>query len=379
MAKTANQTKRQLSIKDENTRTIGKLAKTIREEPIALYLGSGVSKGSDIPLWKELVARLYVRAVAGNWTGIWEPLPNYLSALGEWTVENSKDSPEILSQKIAMHFSRETSLRDELRKALYADWMTGTSKTISPTQIAKKIQKNSTLAAIKRLLDLSVDAKRSAVYAIVTYNYDDLIERLTQNDPSPFVAMFKSEHVGVQSTRPCLHVHGYLPPLDDPTPSGSKLIFTEAEYHDASNEPYSWSNLCQIECMARYPGLMIGLSLTDRNMRRLMRALKSTPLKKPLYAILTKPEINQPDQAALDKIHQRAIDILESGLPGAAKKGERRDTQIKEIFSKMAEQETAMQRAVLKDLGINPIIVDRSEIGTTIDSIINEAAQTRID
>ena len=110
-----------------------------------------------------------------------------------------------------------------------------------------------------------------------------------------------------------------------------------------------------------------------------MRALKSTPLKKPLYAILTKPEINQPDQAALDKIHQRAIDILESGLPGAAKKGERRDTQIKEIFSKMAEQETAMQRAVLKDLGINPIIVDRSEIGTTIDSIINEAAQTRID
>jgi hypothetical protein len=377
MTRKSNQTKRQLSIEDENKRAIDQLAKTIRQEPIALYLGSGVSKGSDIPLWKELVARLYVKAIAGNWNGIWEPLPNYLSALGEWTVENSKDSPEVLSQKIATHFKRGTTLREELRQALYADWMSGRSKEISETLIAMKIQKNSTLSAIKRLLDLSVDESRSAVNAIVTYNYDDLIERLTQNDPSPFVAMFKSEQKIKPSSRSCLHVHGFLPPIDDSNSAGSRLIFTESEYHDASNEPYSWSNLSQIECMARHPGLMIGLSLTDRNMRRLLRAINATPLKKPLYAILTTPEINEPDQAALNKIHERAIDILKAGLPGAAKKDERRDTQIRSIFSKMTEQDTTMQRAVLKDLGIRPIIVDRIDIGTTIDSIIRAVAQTR--
>jgi len=67
-------------------------------------------------------------------------------------------------------------------------------------------------------------------------------------------------------------VHGFLPEdqssyrdLDDST-----LVFSEEGYHRIYSEPYHWSNLVQLNTFRENNCLMIGLSMTDPNLRRLL-------------------------------------------------------------------------------------------------------------
>ena len=78
-------------------------------------------------------------------------------------------------------------------------------------------------------------------------------------------------------------------------------MFTEAQYHSQANRPYHWSNVVQIKMMSNTVGLMVGMSMSDRNVRRLLDALRRTPVRAELYAILQIPEV--PDLKA-DEVHQ---------------------------------------------------------------------------
>ena len=86
---------------------------------------------------------------------------------------------------------------------------------------------------------------------------------------------------------PVYHVHGYVPA--PPERGGSKpdeIVFTEDQYHRTAQDVYSWSNLIQLHAMTRSVGLMIGLSLADRNMRRLLDATTRAPMPGGNYALL---------------------------------------------------------------------------------------------
>jgi hypothetical protein len=57
-------------------------------------------------------------------------------------------------------------------------------------------------------------------------------------------------------------------------------------------------------------GLMIGLSLSDRNIRRLLDALGQSPLKRRIFALLKSPEKVRVKDSDADRIHHSAIKIL---------------------------------------------------------------------
>ncbi len=204
----------------------------------------------------------------------------------------------------------------------------------------------------------------------MTYNYDNLLELATEGSTCKFVPLWKSSAPLKEPARPIFHVHGYIPAQGDSSELES-IVFTEAQYHAAANDPYSWSNLCQIQCMSSSVGLMVGLSLTDSNMRRLLNALKITPLRKPSFALLKKPQWPVPGPSELDAIHQRAQEYWEK-LDGSGIKANRdRNEQMLEIINVVNQNEQANHAKMLEEFGITPIWFEEYEqVPEILDSIL---------
>jgi hypothetical protein len=111
---------------------------------------------------------------------------------------------------------------------------------------------------------------------------------------------------------PIFHVHGFVPAEQKKIDRrNAAIIFTEAQYNVVASDPYSWSNVVQLREMSSNVGLMIGLSLSDRNIRRLLDALGQSPLKPRIFALLKSPEKVRVKDSDADQIHHRAIKILE--------------------------------------------------------------------
>lgn len=48
------------------------------------------------------------------------------------------------------------------------------------------------------------------------------------------------------------------------------MIFSEENYHEVFSDPYHWSNLAQLTNFREKNCVMIGLSMTDPNLRQLL-------------------------------------------------------------------------------------------------------------
>ena len=160
---------------------------------------------------------------------------------------------------------------------------------------------------------------------------------------------------------PIFHPHGFLPPDLAVGSNEDEVIFTEEQYHRVSMDPYHWSNLIQLSSMSGTVGLMVGLSLSDRNIRRLLDSLASSPLPVRIYALLQAPHVELPDDEQSRLIHERALEIDERKRKssktnqGNGVKGTSYATQIRGIVEELSNRTKAQQEGVLKNMGIIPI------------------------
>jgi hypothetical protein len=368
------------------------LRRAFKEKKLTLFLGAGVSMGSKLPSWDKLVLLMYFNKISQEKMEGWRPYSNYLYAIAEWHLKNSTEPLEVTARKLRKHYkdSDQNLFIEDLYSTLYGNFMVN---GFPDPQIDKDFlrKNNATLKALAKLCESS----KKGVSAVLSYNYDSLFEMVLGN--LSHQTIFKPVKPEPEKL-PIYHVHGYVPLNPEQDGSQSEdIVFTEDQYHRIAENPYSWSNLVQLQLLSNTTGLMVGLSLSDRNMRRLLDAVQHSPINSLNYALLQEPDNSPPDDNILDQIHQKAKDYLrefeESGIkrdtpydgimfphPGykseypnikssrSGEKGPRYRVEIAGIIEQVKLIDKDQQEYVLKQMGIIPIWYKKH---TEIPGIIN--------
>lgn len=234
---------------------------------VSLLLGAGVSCSANLPSWDELISSLFI---------------TYL-------VNSSIDNEDLGSMnageyaEIIRHISRtfsEKYLKSALLSARYL--RTGFSTQDQDSKgFIRELQKNlynkekKESDLIKSIGKLCIPTRTGAkVRSIITYNFDNLIEQHLSNSNLKFRSIFLDNDKYSNEELPLYHVHGFIPENieleNDSSFEKMDLIFSEEGYHRMYSNPYHWSNLIQLSTLKENTCIMIGLSMDDPNLRRLL-------------------------------------------------------------------------------------------------------------
>lgn len=237
-----------------------------------LFLGAGVSAQWGLPAWKNLVLELLFEQTdeARRLSGVW---PHYRRALAEWLTEYFDYDPVILARVVKNDMRRRGARQGEpedearrrfldmVREHLYAGYR----------QVAaqRRLPKATTLDAIADLLRRA--APRRRVAAVVTFNFDDLLEQA-------LVKRKVRHHVVLDDRRrdatglPVVHPHGFLPMSGEPS---DNIVFTEDDYHRLTDSIFHWGLTRMVGYLREHTVLFVGLSMSDPSLRRLLDASHS--------------------------------------------------------------------------------------------------------
>jgi len=242
------------------------LARIIQVAPITLFLGAGVSESAGLPVWSELLRRICtVFFVHWEWQlnnakrakslvpprelsiAFWESF--------SWTpfAQQSADrfiqgSPLVAAQQIK-NCVRDIDWRYLVNKSLY----------YGPGGIIR----SPLFEALARLC-----AEPNAIQAVVNTNYDSLFARYLHENDVPFSVIWAAECKCRVGSLPLYHPHGYVKLDGGPV---APIVLAEEDYLLHSNQPYYWPNITQLSLLSRSTCIFLGHSLTDPNLRRLLR------------------------------------------------------------------------------------------------------------
>ncbi|MDT0651297.1 TIR domain-containing protein [Autumnicola edwardsiae] len=233
-------------IKRSYDKTYQSLAKALQAGKLTLICGAGVSIGAGIPSWNSLLLRLLESMMV-------KISNDHSISLKDVSVDEFQrrlgSSSLMIGKYLRSNLGKDFLL--ELRVSLYRSNPTSCELIDAIVELARP-QRNG------KPLD-----------SIITFNFDGLIEEnlATSN--------IKHKSVSAEGLRsnpaelPVYHVHGFLPRKGRITRE-TEIVFSEDSYHTQFIDPFSWSNLIQLNKLSQNNCLLIGLSLTDPNLRRLL-------------------------------------------------------------------------------------------------------------
>lgn len=248
--------------KQEREEIIDNLKLCYKKGQFSLFLGAGISSSAGMPDWNTLLNSLFVTYLTQEFDGD--------TAIGEQDIGelvqrlNSIDEPSALMA--ARYLRKGLSKRDGEAK-LFIEAVTKNLYKLRNSEFKMDSDLIRSIAAM--CLPRRTGAK---VKSVVTYNFDDLIERQLSNNAIHHRCIYTDNESYDPDELPIYHVHGFLPEerklfdgLDNST-----LVFSEEGYHQIYSDSYHWSNLVQLNSFRENTCLMVGLSMTDPNLRRLL-------------------------------------------------------------------------------------------------------------
>lgn len=260
------------------------LGAALRSGPATLVLGAGASASASLPDWRRLLIQI-CQVFYGHWRDeiqrgsatVARP-PNNLSIVfghaGEWWTDDvlamgeefARGDSILVAQQIK-NCIRDVDWYYLLRKALY------TSPDDRPIDTSHS-------ALLDRVACLC--SRVGEITSIINYNYDDVFEGYLNLHNVAYSVIWDCTQKPKRKTLPIYHTHGYLRRKGGPN---IRLILAESEYHEELAAPYSWGNLIQTAKLTSTTCLFVGTSLTDPNLRRLLRST-SMVRSRPHYAFL---------------------------------------------------------------------------------------------
>ncbi|WP_081843767.1 SIR2 family protein [Aeromonas taiwanensis] len=241
---------------------INKLKASYNKGQFSLFLGAGVSSSAGMPDWNTLLNSLFVTYLAKEFDNDIE--------IGE------KDIGDLVNRLNAVDEPSALMAARYLRKGLSKSDVKAKDFILAVTSNLYKLRNEDYIIdsdLIKSIASMCLPRRTGAkVKSVVTYNFDDLLERQLKKNTIHYRCIYTDKESYDPDELPIYHVHGFLPEdrksyegLDDST-----LVFSEEGYHQIYSDSYHWSNLVQLNSFRESNCLMVGLSMTDPNLRRLL-------------------------------------------------------------------------------------------------------------
>ena len=238
---------------ERRKKNIAELRRVYFSDRLSLFIGAGASMGCGIPGWRQLITQLALLMVDET-----TPKDEHKSmnpaerlAIASALVSAQDGSPLLVGRYLENSLG--SQFTHKLHKVLY--------------DAAKEIADDSLISAIARFCRPS--RQREGIYAVVTYNFDDLLETALDKAEIKCRPIYEEGTFPDSDELPIYHVHGRLPKVSGPD-TASRLVFSEESYFALQSDHYSWANFEQLKLLRETTCLLLGLSGTDPNLRRLL-------------------------------------------------------------------------------------------------------------
>lgn len=222
---------------------------------LCLVVGAGVSMGSRLPSWDELIREAAISALSGT---MGRRLDRAGRKLGMTTLA--------LVSAIRAVAATERAFHANLTDALYRK--------------AQEVKGNKVLMGVAAMLASKSHEQAGGALGL-TYNFDDLLETALESSDKRVKAVALSSgddlkkwsRQRAKSQVGIVHLHGYLPRavVTDTNARNIKLVFSEQSYHEQASGRQTWAGLCQLHAFTRLTCLFVGFSFRDSNVRRLLQ------------------------------------------------------------------------------------------------------------
>lgn len=247
---------------EERKEKIKVLKSYYKKGQFSFFLGAGVSSSAGMPDWNTLINSLFATYLTNEITtddNISESdLMEIVKRLDKVDGQSALMSARYLRKGIDKNTTESKEFIQAITKNLYG---------------LRNENKKLDSDLIKAIVEMCMPRRTGAkIKSVVTYNFDDLIERQLKNQSIQYNSIFADTDIIDPDELPIFHVHGFLPqsPNDYEFLEKSTLVFSEEGYHQIYSDPYHWSNLVQLSQLRDSHCLMVGLSMTDPNLRRLL-------------------------------------------------------------------------------------------------------------
>ncbi len=311
--------------KEERKQLIIKLKEHYLNGQFSLFLGAGVSSSAGMPDWNTLLNSLFV---------------TYLTKeFDENKNSSDKDISELVDRLNYIDEPSALMAARYLRKGLTSGIKSKSSEfreTISENLYSLRNKKRKIDSELITTIGKLCSPKRRGanVRSVITYNFDDLIERQLKSQDIEYHSIYTDDEVYSLDELPIYHVHGFLPEntLNYASLEKSTLVFSEEGYHEIYSNSYHWSNLVQLNNLRENNCLMIGLSMTDPNLRRLLDISSSNSEKTRHFSFMKRLSLNE-------FTYEKGIQVIN-------------DLEIAETF---LERHHNLNEEIMRELGVSII------------------------
>lgn len=344
--------------------SIAALRKAWSRKRLVLLLGAGVSAQYGLPDWERLVTQI---AVDPNREAK-DLERRKSSALLSWVSRDYGLDPLMLGRamEIAIARARPELSHDDVRRELLESVRAHLYATVTRPSKGSR----TTLQAVADLLEAGSERK-GGVAAVVTLNFDDLLERELRRRRIRCVPVWEATPdpgAGI----PILHPHGFLPQRGE-IPD-QRLVLTESDFHLMTESVVNWASGEIASYLRNYTVLFIGLSLADPNLRRLLDATRRPAA--PHSRFLFRKRYRLPSKNRRELMQLYVAD--KAGFdPGELKKakGQVAFGVLVDRFDKgqrVAQMAADLESLVFDDMGVGVLWVSRFEdIGLILDYLPN--------
>ena len=279
---------------------IALLKEALIDNQLTLVCGAGISRDSSIPDWNELLVNILNETFFDDGSNVPKS-----KILAEDLLSLMPQSNLILGKYLRLVLKND--FEKVVQKHLYSyynqDRDFESSMMVQGHEIINYALETNMMKAIVELARPKRRGKR--LESIITFNFDDLIECALSKHNIEYCSIWKEGQIYGIDALPIFHVHGFLPnqrEIDSPN-----LVFSEEAYHSQFIDPYSWSNLIQLNTFSTNICLFVGLSLSDPNLRRLLDISWRRNQRCKHYIVMRKePQKNRTDEIATMLFEQDA-------------------------------------------------------------------------